>query len=154
RRAVPELRTPAARICRWESSNPCSRSYQWEDGNMRWVAALALGVIAAHATELKPQTSEAFDRYVGEVERKLEARKSFLWADELADRMQKVRSGVVVVEPAREKPISNVPDGFVHDWVGAVFIPGVSLQQTLTLVRDYDHNKDHFKPEVIDSKLL
>ena len=45
-------------------------------------------------------------------------------------------------------------DGLVHDWSGCVFIPGATLERTLALVQDYDHHKDVYRPEVIDSKLL
>ena len=47
-----------------------------------------------------------------------------------------------------------VPGGLIHDWIGAVFIPGVTLAKTLALVQDYDHNQDHYKPEVLASRLI
>lgn len=47
----------------------------------------------------------------------------------------------------------EVPDGLIHDWVGAVFIPGTTLEKTLALVQDYDSHKNIYA-EVIDSKLL
>lgn len=48
----------------------------------------------------------------------------------------------------------DVPDGLIHDWVGAVFIPGVSLDKMLAMFEDYDNAKNIYKPEVVDSKLL
>jgi hypothetical protein len=47
-----------------------------------------------------------------------------------------------------------VPDGLVHDWMGAVFVPGATLAQTLAAVQDYDRNKYTRRPEVLDSRLL
>jgi hypothetical protein len=47
-----------------------------------------------------------------------------------------------------------VANGLVHDWVGSVFIPGVSVEKTLAMVQDYDHHKDVYRPDVIDSKLI
>ena len=47
-----------------------------------------------------------------------------------------------------------VPDGLIHDWLGVVFIPGVSLPETLAFVQDYDHAADHYAPNVTQSRLL
>jgi hypothetical protein len=47
-----------------------------------------------------------------------------------------------------------VPGGLIHDWIGAVFIPRVTLGQTLALIQDYDHNQDNYKPEVLASRLV
>jgi hypothetical protein len=59
-----------------------------------------------------------------------------------------------VVEPTGAKPEIAVPTGLIHDWTGAVFLPGVTLEQTLALVRDYDRHKQYYKPEVVDSRVL
>ncbi len=120
---------------------------------MRWIAA-ALLVVNAGAVQLKPETNAAFDRYIRETEQRLDARKGQLWADESADRARRVRSGEVVVEPFHQKPLTEVPDGLVHDWVGAAFLPGITVDQTLRFVQDYDKAKLYFKPEVVDSRLL
>jgi hypothetical protein len=47
-----------------------------------------------------------------------------------------------------------VPGGLIHDWLGGIFIPGVSLQKVLALVRDYDHAADHYAPNVTKSRLV
>jgi hypothetical protein len=114
----------------------------------------ALVALPACAAELKPQTVGAFDRYIAETEQRLADSKVFLWADESADRARRVKAGEVVVEPFRSKPAIAVPNGLVHDWVGSVFIPGATLERTLAMVRDYDHHKDVYKPEVIDSRVI
>jgi hypothetical protein len=114
----------------------------------------ALLVFPAGAAELKPQTTEAFDRYIRETEQRLADRKGFLWADENPDRARRVKAGQVVVEPFRGKALTPVPDGLVHDWVGSVFIPGATLESTLAEGRDYDRHKDIYKPEVIDSRII
>ena len=53
--------------------------------------------------------------------------------------------------PAQSIPI---PDGLVHHWIGAVFIPGVHLGQVLDLVQDYNHHQNIYQPEVVRSRLL
>ena len=121
---------------------------------MRWIALAALCALPASAAELKPKTLAAFDQYVRETNERMAAARIFLWADESADRARRVRGGDVVVAPFHAKPEIKVPDGLIHDWVGSVFIPGTTLAKTLGMVQDYDHHKDIFKPDVIDSKLL
>jgi hypothetical protein len=121
---------------------------------MRWIAVAALTVLPAGGAELKPKTLAAFDQYVRQAEERLAAPKPFLWADESPDRLRRLKAGEVVVMPFHAKPELKVPDGLIHDWVGSIFIPGANLSKVLTLVQDYNHHKDIFKPEVIDSKLL
>ncbi len=106
------------------------------------------------AAELKPTTVGEFDHYIRETEQRLANSSVFLWADASADRARRVKAGEVVVEPFRGKPVTEVSDGLVHDWVGSVFIPGATLERTLAMVRDYDHHKDVYKPEVIDSRVI
>jgi len=121
---------------------------------MRWIALGALLALPAFAAELKPKTVEAFDRYIRETEQRLDESKTFLWADESPERAQRIKAGEVLVQPFHTKAVNPVPNGLVHDWVGSVFIPGVTLQQVLALVQDYDHHKDIYKPEVIGSRTL
>ena len=117
--------------------------------------ALAIAFIfPALSAELKPKTVEAFDRYIRQTEERLDASKTFLWADESPDRARRARQGEVVVSPFNTKPEIAVPNGLIHDWVGAVFIPGATLERTLALVQDYNRHKEIYKPEVIDSRLV
>jgi hypothetical protein len=121
---------------------------------MRWVVTALLAVMPAAGAELKPETLAAFDRYIRQTEQSLDEHKGKLWADESAARAARIRQGEVVVEPFHTKPLTNVKNGLVHDWVGGIFLPGVTLDRTLALVRDYERNKQYFHPEVQDSRLL
>ena len=115
---------------------------------------VALAALPARAAELKPKTVEAFEHYIRQTEQRLEEGGVFLWADQNAERARRVKGGEVVVEPFGSKPVIPVANGLVHDWVGSVFIPGVSVEKTLAMVQDYDHHKDVYRPDVIDSKLI
>ena len=117
------------------------------------VLLLISGAQCALPADLKPATVEAFDRYIHQTEQHLNARKTFLWADESPDRNRRVRNGEVVVEPTGAKPVIDVTDGLIHDWVGAVFVPGVTLAATLDHVQDYDHARTHHR-EVMDSHVI
>ena len=121
---------------------------------MRWTALAALLALPAIAAELKPKTVEAFDRYIGETEKRLAESKTFLWADESSDRMQRIKAGEILVQPVHAKAVNPVTGGLVHDWVGSVFIPGATLERTLAMVQDYDRHKEVYKPEVIGSRII
>jgi hypothetical protein len=128
---------------------------------MRLAAALVLGALSvagARAAELKPETVQAFERYIRETEARLEQRLhpggTFLWADEEPQRAAQVRQGQVAIENRSGRDTIAVPGGLIHEWIGAVFIPGVTLGKTLAIVQDYDHNQDNYKPEVLASRLV
>ena len=113
---------------------------------------------SADTVQLKPQTLEAFDAYVRDAEAamapRLDASEPFLWSDADAARAQQVRKGKIVAQLWTGKELVHVPEGLIHDWVGAAWAPGVTVKETLRLVQDYDNHKDIYKPEVIDSKLM
>jgi len=130
------------------------------------IAAL-FGILQhSSAADLKPATRQAFDHYNQLAEARLRATRQasgpFLWLDQVSGEqrkqaVEKLRKGEVVIERMEEKENGHeisIPDGMVHDWLGIVFVPGVNMQQALTLLQDYDHHKDVYKSDVVDSKLI
>lgn len=131
---------------------------------MRLTGTAAVGclVVAASASgaELKPQTVEAFDRYVRLTEERMrteiEGRAPFLWLDRLAaaerdDVLARLRAGEVVVERLETRDGGDevdIPSGMVHHWIGTVLIPGVTLDRTIALVQDYDRYPEVYAPDV------
>ncbi len=118
------------------------------------------------AADLRPQTVAAFDRYVAETEQQREASLTaaspFLWVESQPTATQKVgleqlRAGAFVIERLTTtvdgKQI-DVPDGIIHHWLGAVFVPGASLDQAMALLQDYDHHAEIYAPAVSRSKVL
>ncbi len=67
-------------------------------------AALVLTALAAGApaADLKPETVQAFERYIraaeARIEEQLGAGKNFLWTDEAAARLRQVRAGEIAIE--------------------------------------------------------
>lgn len=128
---------------------------------------LLCGVSAgSSAAELKEQTARAFDHYVSATEARFNHEYmpggAFLYVDALPAQEAKasydrLKNGEILVEklktsgPGLDK---DIPDGLLHHWVGLVFVPGVTLNQTLPVVQDYDHRSQLYQPEVIASKLL
>jgi hypothetical protein len=130
---------------------------------MSTLTALSYGVLlftsvpGITTVELQPHTVEAFDRYVRLAETRLDRQAhspGFLWVDSASGRKIRVERGEAIAEPWAGTGDTDVPDGSIHDWTGAVFIPGATLAKTLALVQNYDSHKAIYKPEVQDSKLL
>ncbi len=127
-----------------------------------WLSAVAV----VNAAELKTKTLEAWDRYVKVTEARMQTELAgqapFLWVDRLSedDRDEayaKLRAGEVVVDglETRDGDLKiDVPDGKVHHWIGTILIPGVTLDQTIALVQDYDRYAEIYGPDVRESRLL
>ena len=107
---------------------------------------------------LKPQTLERFTSYVRDAEAVMEQNlaggKTFLWSDENPERAKQVQAGKIVAEFWSGKGPIKVAHGLIHDWVGAAFIAGATLDRTLALVQNYDNHQNLYKPEVVASKLI
>ena len=111
---------------------------------------------AATAVDLKPETQQAFDRYIAGVEARLAPRfhgEHFLWFDDSPGMIQKIRSGAVVAQPAVRDGIVAIQGGLIQDWMAGAFVPNANLQRALSFVQDYDHHAEAYKPDVTDSKL-
>jgi len=110
------------------------------------------------AIELQPKTLQAWDEYIrvanSRMQARLDGRRPFLWADEAADRSTRLRRGEILVAPVSGRGTHSAPDGLIHDWIGAIFIPKATAEVMLGVVRDYARYKDFYKPVVAESKLL
>src|SRR5579863_1858474 len=118
------------------------------------------------AVEQSSATREAFDRYVrlteGRINTELAPGGPFLWLDTLPagerdDAYAVLRRGEIRIEHLttldRGKEI-ECPKGLIHHWVGIVYVPGATLEQTLRMVQDYDHHAEVYAPDVARSKLI
>jgi hypothetical protein len=121
-----------------------------------WIAAAGPGRL--DAIELHRATLAAWDAYIRQtdagMQARLDGRRPFLWMDETPGRARRLRRGQILVEPADGRGVFHVPDGLIHHWIGAAFIPHVTLSTVGAVIHDYARYKDIFKPVVADSKLL
>jgi len=85
---------------------------------------------------------------------RLRGTRPFLWADESADRSLRLRHGNVLVAPMVGRGTQRVPNGLIHDWIAAVFIPNSTIHALLTIAQNYDKYKHIYRPVVFDSRLL
>jgi hypothetical protein len=134
---------------------------------MLWLVGVLLGVggMSARATELKPETAAAFDRYVRAMEARMDedmGRNQFLVVDRLpephrTEAYAQLKNGQVYIEAmsAREndRPI-HISSGLIHHWAGVIFIPKTTFDEVMAVLRDYDCHEETYKPQIRRSKLI
>lgn len=110
-----------------------------------------VAVVACHfaipawlpAQQLKPQTIQDYECYVQAAESKMPARKT------------PVASGAkVVTTPGNGANPHKISGAMVYDWIGTIFIPGVTVDRVVQMLQDYDHRARYFPEVVSTSKLL
>jgi hypothetical protein len=129
----------------------------------------ALWVVAGDglsAAELSIRTLEAFERYVGLTEARLErqvgGRAPFLLVDGLPEAQRvavlaRLRAGEVVVDRLEAYVAGSaieVPAGMCHNWSGIVFAAGVPLDRAIGAMGAYDRYPQMYRPAVRRSKIL
>jgi len=133
---------------------------------------LFVGIPSLHATDvmgvnLEPGTLDAFNHYVlateSRIDKEVARPGAFLYLEGLPEpRRSQIRAslhrGDIYMDQMETRDDSGsaieAPDGMIHHWIGAVFIPGVSLHQVLDLVQDYDRHQGIYQPEVVRSRLI
>ena len=114
-----------------------------------------LGVARSDAAELKQKTLQVWEAYIQSanlaMEQRAAGRSPFLWVDESPDLLRRVRSGELVVS---NRDHADVPSGLIHHWVGAMFLPGATLDEVNAVFNDYDHYPDFYRPRVVKVKVV
>src|SRR6476659_9020740 len=102
----------------------------------------ALLILAASLTstgaELSPETLTAWDAYVRAQNARVTEYSNatpFLWSATAPDRLRRLHNAETIVAAFGENP-HDVPQGLIHHWIGAIFLPGVRLDDVLSVVRD------------------
>jgi hypothetical protein len=140
---------------------------------IKWFAIpLALLLLGAQtpavmSAELRPETVDAFDRYARLTEARINGEVSqtekFLYVDGLAPErraaaLAALKRGEIFMERLQTLDASGqkveAPEAIIHHWLGAVFVPGANLGETIALMQDYNRHQDIYKPEVVRSRLL
>lgn len=106
------------------------------------------------AAILQDKTAEAYASYVEEVENELISRRNgelpFLNVYESPGNLISLEKDLVVLRNLNEG--DQTPKGIIHDWVGAAVLKGITLDQVLQVLTDYDLHQEIFK-EVIFSRM-
>ena len=112
------------------------------------------------AAELQPKTVAAWEAYQRQVDERY--RRDATFAHDAFGRDRKwrevARSGAIAMfETDRPLPggqTVDVPDGTIHHWVGAVFIPGATLSDALQDLKQHAGKESQSYEDVIASRLI
>lgn len=127
---------------------------------------LSAGMARARAAELKPETVLAFERYQRAAEAALAADiqvpERFLRIlhadpDSTRDAEGQLRRGEVAVARLRVTDRGKriaIPDGLLHHWMGAVFVPGVRVADAVAMMQDYDRHNEIFRPAIAQARTI
>jgi hypothetical protein len=123
------------------------------------VPALLLAVCAAMSMQasvrLSERTRDAFDDYIRRAESHMDSK--------VLDHMPALRArtvkGEIVAVPFANRATGSgasvpVPEGLVNHWLGAMFIPGATVEQVKAVMQDYANYSRIYAPDVTDSKLI
>lgn len=94
---------------------------------------------------LTPEAAAAFDRYVSEAEARMGSAPV---------RDPSLRGGAPRIEPVEAAGNVRAPGAMIQDWVGTMFLPGATLGQMQSMLRDYPDYKNFYRPKVIESREL
>jgi hypothetical protein len=107
--------------------------------------------------KLAPATTTAFEEYVKSVERGLGARWSgqapFLSLNVSTEDRKKLFKSDLLIRPASSPNPTDVEEGLIHDWVGAVYIPNTSVDKVVAVLQDFDRHAQIY-PEIVRSRLV
>ena len=108
------------------------------------------------AATLTEQTKAAWDAYLQAANAAMQARLQpgahFLWLDDEPGRAEVIRTKGPYIAPVGPHIPKKVPSGLIHDWLGVGFVPNVTIEDIVRILRDYDRYKEIYKPGVIDSR--
>jgi len=113
------------------------------------VAALLVVVLAPFPVaaqlivKLSPDSDRAFDAYIKSVENQLDERPHVVLD----------KNSSVKIVPAAPNPTMDLPGAIIHDWAGAILVPGATVDKALAILQSYDDYKRIYSPQVTDSKL-
>jgi hypothetical protein len=112
---------------------------------------------SAPGASLKEETKEAWDAYMktrmAAMQTRLTPGNCFLWLDEQKERVEHVRTKGPYILPIGDHIPAPVPSGLIHAWIGAGFVPNVTIPDILRVIRNYDNYENVYKPGVLASKL-
>ncbi len=111
----------------------------------RLLSPLPLLLVTVPFAHLTPEATTAFDRYVEQAEERMKS-------DPV--RNPNLRGGEARIEAVEAARNVNPPGATIQDWVGSIFMPGVTLAQVQAVLRNYASYKIYYRPKVIESREL
>jgi hypothetical protein len=122
------------------------------------VLAIACGVPSrGMASHLAAITLQDWNDFIDEADKQIRDQASgsaFLRSDGISGQTERLRRGEIIVSPASAHVPVKIRSGLIHDWIGAAFVPGATLEDVVTVIRSYARYKEFYKPSVVESKLI
>jgi hypothetical protein len=116
---------------------------------------LLLSAAVSEAAEPKQDTIRAWDDYIRTVDVNMSecaaGIRPFLWVDNSPEIQQRVQHNEVVVTNHDPR---KVPQGLIHHWVGAMFVPNLTLDQMMSVLTTYERYSDLYKPLITKASVL
>src|SRR4051794_23751441 len=105
-------------------------------------AVFAPHVPAQLVVKLSPETVSEFERYSTTVESDLEDRwhgkKNLFYMEDDKENEQRVLNGEILIKQMNNGRPVDIKDGLIHDWLGAVYIPGTTVKRVIEILEDFD----------------
>ena len=119
------------------------------------ILLLLLSATLSEAAEPKQETLRAWDDYIRSVDLNVAQRaagsRPFLWVDDSPEMQRRVQHNEVVITNHDPR---KVPQGLIHHWVGAMFVPNLTLDQVMNVLKSYDRYNELYKPLITKVAVL
>jgi hypothetical protein len=126
------------------------------NGSIVLTALLSIGAPLLKCAILRPEMLQAWSDYTAAADLRMQTRlrgeEPFLWIDQSPQRKLRVAAGETVIAPVIGNGSTTASNGLIHDWIGAVFIPNITIDQLSVMLRSYNRYKEFYQPFVVDSQ--
>ena len=134
-------------------------SHMWRPALLLMLALVASSA-PVDAADLRPDTLDAFNRYVRVTESRMDGelhgKVAFLWVDRLpeAERLEayaRLKRGETLVSRLVTRDAGKEiesPHGMIHHWIGTSFAPQATADRVVSLMQDYDRYQEIYSPNV------
>ena len=110
------------------------------------------------AVDLNPEALKSWDDYIAVVKLRIQERvngaRAFLWIDEDPTSSQHLSAGEIFISPLGNSHPLSIPHGLIHHWIGAVFIPGATIEDLGAVVHNYGSYNEIYRPTLVKAELL
>jgi len=116
--------------------------------------------LLARGDSPSPETTAAFDRYIGLAEAEMQARSTpedFLWLDQHRKEKTAVwmsQNFLIPEETLDHGKKVEIPGASIQHWLGAVYLETATFERVRDMLLDYGNYKNFFKQQIVDSRLI
>lgn len=117
------------------------------------ILLLTLPVSSLALPDLTDKTKAAWQAYIDLTEKRVEAELRLATLPRDRSNLVLLKSGKIQTQPLTTPGTKNksIPDGRIHHWLGAVFIPNKKVDDLIPWLQNYTQYRDFFK-DVDDSR--